>query len=177
MVLVDTRRFMDGGQPPDSVEAFVSLSGDRCDGKTPLLKFSIVVRNTTEGTIVLSRHALWNAQVRFAATDADMLAGKYEKIVVFVDDKTDYTEEKAFFALGPGMFYNQEHEYPVMGANLKGKSAVQFLFFTWPLGQDNLIEGQRTRWSKVGYLFTNPIETPPATLKLDPQFLNGCPSG
>jgi hypothetical protein len=176
MLLVNTQGFMAAGKPRDSVEAFASLSGQRCNGTTPLLKFSIVLYNTTEGRIVLSRHALWTAQVRFAATDADMLAGTYEKIVVFVDDKVDYTDEKAYFALGPGMVFQQEQEYPILGANLKGKSAVQFLFFTWPLGQDKLIDGQRDRWAKVGYLFTNAVETPPTALKLDAQLSSACQS-
>jgi hypothetical protein len=165
---------MDAGRPPDSVVAFLSLSGARCDGKTPLLKFSILVNNRTRTRIILNRRALWNAQVRFGATNADILGGKYEKIVLMVPDKTDYSDKQAFFFLGPGMVYHQEKEYPVIGADLKGKSAVQFLFFMWPPLEEDQIDAQRTRWSKFGYLFTDDVETPPAPLNLDSKFLDSC---
>jgi hypothetical protein len=165
---------MEAGRPPDLVEAFLSLSGARCDRNALLLKFSIILSNGTRTRIVLNRRALWNAQVRFGATSADILAGKYEKIVTMVPDKADYSDEHAFLTLGPGMVYYQEREYPVIGADLKGKSAVQFLFFTWPLMETDQIDAQRTRWAKVGYLFTDDLETPPAPLKLDSKLLDGC---
>jgi hypothetical protein len=122
----------------------------------------------------LNQRALWNAQVRFGATNADIMAGKYEKIVLMVPDKTDYSDQHEFFFLGPGMVYHQEKEYPVIGADLRGKSAVQFLFFTWPPLEDDQIDAQRTRWSKFGYLFTDDVATPPAPLKLDSKLLESC---
>ena len=66
-------------------------------------------------------------------------------------------------------------EYPVNGVDLKGKSAVQFLFFTWPLMEVDQIDAQRARWAKVGYLYTDDTETRPTPLKIDPKLVNGCP--
>jgi hypothetical protein len=34
--------------------------------------------------------------------------------------------------LSPGMGNSREQEYPILGLDLKGKAAVQFLFFTGP---------------------------------------------
>lgn len=168
------KSFVEAGSGPDSVVAFLSLSGARCERNTLLLKFSIVLNNRTRTTVVLNRRALWNAQIRFGATNAEILAGKYDKIVVMVPDKADYSDENAFFSLGPGMIYYQEREYPAIGVDLKGKSAVQVLFFTWPLMEKDLIDTQRSRWAKFGYLFTDDLVTPPASLSLDSGLLGGC---
>jgi hypothetical protein len=174
MILTDVQRFVAGAQPQDAVEAFLSFSGARCNGETPWMKFSIVLHNTSAATIILNRRALWNGQLRFAATGADILAGKYEKIAVLVLDKTDYSDPSAFFLLGPDMVYHEEREYAVTGANLTGKSAVQFLFFTWPPTEKDQIDALRARGARVGNLYTDDIETPPAPIRLDPNLSGGC---
>jgi hypothetical protein len=176
MLLANMQGLLGIGPPEDPVEAFVSLSGQKCKGTTPWLKFSIVLTNTTERRMILNRRALWNAQIRFGASDADILAGKYEKMVVFIPDKGDYADEKAFFLLAPGMVYSEDREYAALGTDLKGKSAVQFLFFSWPPTDEDQIEAQRTRWAKAGYLYTDDIVTSPVSLKLDPELVNGCRS-
>lgn len=176
MMLAKMQGVMGVGPSENPVEAFVSLSGQRCAGSTPMLKFSVVLTNTTERRMILNRRVLWNAQIRFGASDADLLAGKYEKIVVFIPDKSDYSDEKAFFLLDPGMVYSEDRDYAAIGTNLRGKSATQFLFFAWPPFEEDQIEAQRTRWAKAGYLYTDDIVTPPVRLKLDSEIVNGCRS-
>jgi hypothetical protein len=176
MELAIMKRAIEGTPPPEGIESFVSLASARCKGEQLWLKFSIVVHNSSESRVILHPRWDWNAQIRFAATEKDMLADKYEKILNFVPDKIDYSDEKAFLQLGPGMTRDMEMEYPTANVDLKGKSAVQFLFLAWPPMEKDQADEQRTHWAKIGDLYTEDIETPPAPLKLDPALVAGCPA-
>lgn len=171
-----TKTFVEAGSGLDPVVVFASLSGARCEGKTLYLKFSILINNRTGTRLILNRRALWNAQFRFGASASEILAGKYEKTVFVVPDKTDYSDMNAFLPLDPGMILNQEREYPVIGLNFKGKSAFQLLFFTWPPLETDQIDAQRSRLAQYGHLFTDDIATPPAPLMIDRGILESCPA-
>ena len=171
------KSFVEKGSGGDAVVAFASLSGARCDGKILRLKFSVVLNNRTEYRLVLNRRALWNAQLRFGASDADILAGKYEKTVIVAPDKVDYSDVRAFLPFDPGMVYSEEQEYPVADTGLlKGKSAVQILFFTWPPLETDQIQAQQARWAKFGNLFTDDVLAPSAPMQLDRKALAECTS-
>ena len=165
---------MENGAGPDTLAAFASLAGARCEGKTPMLKFSIVLNNRSDESLILSRRALWNAQLRFGASDTDLRSGKYEKIVVIAPEKTDYSDAGAFLSLSPGMAYREEREYPIAGVGLAGKSAVQLVFFTWPPQDVSQANDQRARWAKTGTLFTETVESSQVPLRLDATSLGGC---
>lgn len=77
----------------------------------------------------------------------------------------------------PGMIYSQEQEYPVVDTGLlRGKSAVQILFFTWPPLETDQIQAQQARWAKFGNLFTDDVLAPSAPLPLDRKALAECTS-
>ena len=173
--VTETQRLLGAAPPADPLEAFMTFLGGTCDSGTLRLKFSIFVHNTTDTRIVLYRNALQEAQARFAATPADILAGKYEKLAFIPGAIIDLSDEHLFMALGPGMFYSEEQEYPIIGLDLKGKAAVQFVFFTWPPTQDNE-DTQRARWADVGFLYTGTISSDPIPIAVDPQLLQSCPA-
>jgi hypothetical protein len=174
MMLASLRRLLAGQGPASPLEAFTTLNGTRCHEKTIWLKFSYVLRNTTDTTIILYSNPLQNSGARFAATKADILAGKFESLLFFAMENIDLTPDSSFMALGPGMTYEREQEYPIKGLDLKGKAAVQFLFFTWPLGHEKETDTQRARWAKLGTLYTEKVASEPAELVIDPKVLKSC---
>lgn len=156
------------------LEVFVVFSGARCQEKTIWLKFSFVLRNATEGTMILYKDPLQNSAARFAATKADIYAGKFEPLVFFAVEQIDFASGNSFIVLGPGMSYQQEREYPIHGLDLRGKGAVQFLLFTWPPGHEKETDTQRARWSDRGMLYTGRVPAEPVELVVDPKLLESC---
>jgi hypothetical protein len=173
MVLLSTQRLLSATLPPQ-LEAFTSMAGARCADGTIWLKFSSILHNVGDTRIVLYKDPLLNSQARFAATEDDIVAGKYEKLVFFTPVKVDFSTEDSFMMLAPGMLYTQEREYPILGLDLKGKAAMQFLFFTWPLTDENQVDAQRKRWAQSGFLFAEPIASQPTAISIDPKLLAGC---
>jgi hypothetical protein len=173
MVLSSSQRLL-AGIPAPQLEVFASVAGARCADGTVWLKFSSILHNVGDARIVLYKDPLQNSQARFAATEGDILAGKYEKLVFFTPVKVDFSADDSFMMLAPGMSYKQEREYPILDLDLKGKTAVQFLFFTWPLTEEKQADAQRKRWAQSGFLFTVPIASQPAVLSIDPKLLAGC---
>ena len=173
MVLSSAQRLL-AGIPAPQLEVFASVAGARCADGTVWLKFSNILHNVSDARIVLYTNPLQNSQARFAATEADLLAGKYEKLVFYTPLKVDFSADDSFMMFAPGMSYTQEREYPILDLDLKGKTAVQFLFFTWPLTEEKHADAQRQRWAQSGFLFTEPIASQPAVLSIDPKLLAGC---
>ncbi len=173
MVLSSTQRLL-AGVPAPPLEVFTSVAGARCAEGTVWLKFSSILHNVGDTRIVLYRDPLQNAQARFAVTEGEILAGKYEKLAFFTPVKADFSAVDSFLVLAPGMSYTQEREYPILGLDLKGKAVVRFLFFTWPLAEEKQEDVQRKRWAQSGFLFTESIASQPATLGIDPKLLAGC---
>ncbi len=171
----ETQQLLGTAPPPGPLEAFMTFSGATCESGTPTLKFSVAVYNASDTRIVLYKNSLQQAQARFAATTADILAGKYEKIAFIPGVLVDLSDEHLFMALSPGMAYKEEREYPIIGLDLKGKAAVQFVFFTWPATQSDE-ETQRARWAKAGSLYTGTIIADPIPIAVDPKLLQSCPA-
>jgi hypothetical protein len=174
MLLASERRLLEALTHGEPLEAFASFVGATCADNTIWLKFAETLHNIGEQKIVLHKSALENSQVRFAASEAEIAAGTYEKLVFFAPANSDYTDERAFTVLSPGMSYRQEREYPILGLDLNGKAAVQFLFFTWPLGKDQDAGSQRARWSSTGFLYTEAIATKATPLIIAPELLHDC---
>ncbi len=173
MVLSSARRLL-AEVPAPQLEVFTSMAGARCADGTIWLKFSSILHNVGDTRIVLYKDPLQNSQARFAATEGDVLAGKYEKLVFFTPAKVDFSADDSFMMLAPGMSYTQEREYPILDLDLQGKTAVQFLFFTWPLTEEKQADAQRKRWAQSGVLFTEPIASQPAPVSIDPKLLADC---
>jgi len=168
------RRLLEDVSSGSPLEAYATLSGVRCDKQTVWLKFSQSLHNIGEGRIILYKEPLLNSQARFGATEADVQAGKFEKVAFFTPKKPDFADRDSFFVLSPGRSYSEDHEYPILDLDLRGKGAIQFLFFTWPLGSEKEAEPQRVRWHDAGYLYTDSIATIPMRLEIDPKLLQNC---
>jgi hypothetical protein len=173
MIVSSTQRLL-AETPEPQLEVFTSMAGARCADSTIWLKFSSILHNVSDTRILLYKDPLQNSQARFAATEAEIVAGKYEKLVFFTPVKADFSADESFMMLAPGMTYTQEREYPVPGLDLKGKTAVQFLYFTWPLTEEKQADAQRKRWAQSGFLFTEQIVSQPAALNVDPKLLASC---
>ncbi len=163
-----------GTTPGTRVEGFAAHTGSRCQDGVLWLKVEIALHNSSEDRLILSKNALLNLQARFATNEADLLADKYEKLVFFTPNQDKLEDENSYLMLGPGMTYDAEREFPIMGLDLEGKKAVQFLFFTWPLGAKDQIEVQRKRWVDAGILFADDVFTLPFAISVDPALLENC---
>lgn len=173
MALSSLQRLLQSS-PAGPLEVLAVLAGARCNNHTIWLTFSEVLHNISDTPVVLYKDPLLNSQVRFAPTEKDLLTDKYEKLAFFTPVEPDFSKEDTYIALSPGMVYKQEREYPILGLDLKGKGAVQFLFFTWPVGKENEVDAQRARWAPAGSLYSDTVATAPISLKLDPKLLEGC---
>ena len=160
--------------PPDPLDAVATFTGARCLDKSIWLKFSTTVRNTSDTKIILYKDALDNSQALFAATEADLRADKYEKLVFASITQPDFSNDATFIVLDPGRSYAEQHEYPILGLDLKGKAVVQFLYIPWPLGQEKQQDAQRARWAKTGSLYTETIVAPTSQFAVDPKMLESC---
>jgi hypothetical protein len=175
MLLSSMKSLVEGPSSGSPLEVFTSFSGARCTDGTLWVKFTAVMRNVGDRKIILYREPLRNSQARFGATEAAILADKYEKRVFLTSEKVDLANNESFIMLSPGMAYSHEQEYPILGLDPKGKAAVQFLFFTWPLGQKSEVDAQRSRWGSIGDLYADSIVAAPPPLKIDPKVLRDCP--
>jgi len=175
MVLSAAQRLLVGASSGNPLEAFTSFSGSRCTGGTLWLKFAITLHNVGERKIILYKDPLRNSQARFGATEAEVLSGKFEKLAFFSPEKVDFSDKNSFMMLSPGMGYSRVQEYPILGLDLKSSAAAQFLFFTWPLGEEREVDIQRSRWESTGYLYADTIAAIPTPIKVDPKLLKDCP--
>jgi hypothetical protein len=174
MVAVSLQRLLDSSFPANPLEAVTSLVGTRCTDKTVWLKFSTTVRNIGDGRVVLLNDALQNSQVRFAKNEADLKSDKYEKVVFFSQLEEDFSNKNSYTMLSPSMGYTKERDYPILGLDLTGKTAVQFLFFTWPIGEEKQADAPRKVWEPVGSLYTETLATVPSSIKIDPKWSTEC---
>jgi hypothetical protein len=175
MLLAEMRR-SDGAPPQEPLEIYISFSGASCPSGTLLLNFSVIAHNTTEARLILHRDWLQTVQVRFAKSDADMLADKYEKIVVITPGESDLTSNSSYTLFSPGIVRHAEREIPVPGtsADLKDKSSAAFVVFLWPLSAKGQEEAQHARLAQFGSLITGSTVTAPTLLKIDPKLLATC---
>lgn len=173
MVLSSTKRLLEAKPVSAPLEVFTTLSGAHCRDNDIWLTFSTVVHNVSDKRIILLKNAFVNSQARFAASEADILAGKYEKLGFVTDIKNDFSDS-AFMALGPGMLYSHEQEYPIPNLDLRSKAIIQFVYFTWALMPEKDADTQRARLAQSGYLYTDAIATEPAPLKIDSALLQSC---
>lgn len=176
MVLSSAQRLLEGAFSSNPLEAFTSFSGARCTDGTLWLKFAITLHNIGEQKIILYKDPVRNSQGRFGATETEILSGKFEKLSFFNLEKTDFSDKNSYIMLSPGMAYSREREYPIPDLDLNGKAAVQFLFFTWPIGDEREVDPQRSRWEGTGYLYADTITALPAQIKVDTALLKGCPA-
>jgi hypothetical protein len=175
MVLASAQRLLADTYSGDPLEAYTVVAGARCTDKTLWLKVNSTIHNVSDGKIILYKDPLRNSQARFGASAEKILSGKYEKLAFFTSDKVDLSKNESFIELTPGMVYSHEQEYPMLGIDLKGKGAVQFLFFTWPLGQEKEVDTQRSRLQSTGHLYSDTIAAAPIPLKIDLELLGNCP--
>jgi hypothetical protein len=175
MVLSSAEELLKGVSSGNPLEAFTLFSGARCTDKTLWLKFTSTLRNVGEQKIILYKEPLRNSQGRFGRSATTILSGKYEKLAFFTVEKVDLSSDRSYISLAPGMVYNHEQEYPMLGIDMKEKAAVQFLYFSWPVGEEKQIETQRTRLESAGYVYADSIAAAPIALAIDPGLLKQCP--
>ncbi len=175
MALSSTERLLKDVSSGSPLEASTYFSGARCTDKTLWLKFSATLHNVGEKKIILYRDPLRNSQTRFGGSASAILSGNYEKLAFFSPEKVDFSNDSSYISLAPGMVYNHEQEYPMLGIDMKGKAAVQFLFFSWPVGEEKQIETQRRRLESTGYVYADSIAAAPIALSIDPGLLKQCP--
>jgi hypothetical protein len=177
MVLSSSRRLLQDVSSGSPLEAFTSFSGARCSDKTLWLKFTSTLHNVGEKKVILYKEPARNSQARFGASASDILSGKYEKLAFFSVEtaKVDFSDDSLYISLAPGMAYTHEQEYPMLGIDMNGKAAVQFLFFTWPLGEEKQVETQRSRLERIGYVYGDTVVASPIPLTIDPGLLKECP--
>ena len=173
-ILTSARRLLGMPPPPAPVEAVVEYFGARCADHTIWLKFSERTRNISDTKVVLYKNPLQNSQARFGATSQDILAGKYEKLLFVSVEKLDTSDASAFMILDPGTVHKVEREYPILGMDLRGKGYIQFMFFTWPLGEEKEIETVRVKLAGQGSLFADTVTTAPLAINVDPSLLKSC---
>jgi hypothetical protein len=177
MVLASLKRLVDSSTAINSLEAYVSYLGARCTNNTLFMNVSIIVHNNSDTRIILYKNALRDSQARFAPTDEDILAGKYEKLVYMTPQQIDISDQHSFMVIGPGMNYAEEREFPInLGLDSTDKSSMQFLFFTWPETQKADAETARARFAQFGSLYTGTILSSPAPLTVDPKLSKTCKS-
>ena len=176
MALSSAQRVLEGKFSGHPLEVFTSFAGARCAKTTLWLKFAITLHNVGERKVILYKEPLRNSQARFGASAADILSEKYEKLAFFSPEKVDLSADDTFMGLSPGMMYRRDAEYPMLGIDMHGKSAVQLLFFTWPLGEEREVDAQRSRWMKTGDLYADTIAADPVLLNIDPELLKSCPA-
>jgi len=63
----------------------------------------------------------------------------------------------------------------MLDIDLNGKAAVQFLFFTWPVGQEDELARQQGRLQSAGDLFGDTVAATPIPLNIDAGLLKACP--
>jgi hypothetical protein len=175
MALSSIEQLLNGVSSGSPLEAFTYFSGARCTNKTLWLKFTATLHNVGEKKIILYRDPLQNSQTRFGGSASAILSGKYEKLVFVSPEKVDFSNDSSYISLAPGMVYNHEQEYPMLGIDMKGKAAVQFLYFSWPLGEEEQIETQRSRLENAGYVYAESIAAAPIALSIDAELLKQCP--
>ena len=176
MLIPSLQRLLANQELGNPLEALVSLTGARCADHAIWLKFSQTLHNIGEKRIILYKEPLTNSQARFGASPEEIKSGKYQKLAFFTPSQPDFSSKDSFIALGPGMAYSRESDYPILDLDLGDKGAVQFLFFTWPLGAEKDVDAQRRRWADAGNLYTDTIATAPQELILDPQLIKSCPA-
>lgn len=159
----------------DPVEAYTALTGSRCNDGAVWLKFSSALVNYTSHSIVVHEDSLRNAGLRFAQTDADLAAGRFEYIVnMAITPGEEDLKDEAFITLGPGMSYTRSNELPILGLDLKGKTAVQLLFFTWPMGAESKKKEASAHWASTGPLVTESILSNITSLDFPPELVETC---
>jgi hypothetical protein len=177
MVLSSAGRLLQDTTSGSPLEAFTTFNGARCTDKTLWLKFRMTLHNVGEKKLILYREPLRNSQARFGATSGEILSDRYEKLAFFSVSPSGekLSEDSSYITLGPGMTYSREQEYPMLGIDLNGKAAVQFLFFTWPVGQEGELATQQKRLENAGDLFGDTVAATPIPLNIDPALLKACP--
>src|SRR5579872_523355 len=144
-------------KPP--LEVFPTLLGARCNNGTIWLQLNTIATNISDQPVVLRKDALQNIQARFAATEADILAGRYEKLTmvsISLSKQVDFSDN-AYITLPPSVSTGHDQEYPITGLDLKGKKAAQFIYFTWPTGKKDQAASERTRLTQTGDLFVDDL--------------------
>ena len=82
--------------------------------------------------------------------------------------------DSSFSVMGPGMTFTQEREFTILGLDLKSKTAVQILFFSWPIGKEAEIGAQQSRWAATGTLFSSHITSNTISFDVLPELLETC---
>ena len=173
MFLATLRRLLgeSSGGPLEVVSTFL---GARCEKHTVWLKFSHILHNIGTEREILYKDPLQNSQARFGTSEVEIKKGTYEKLVFLTPEHEDLGKDESFIVISPGMSYVHEHDYPILGLDLSGKQAVQFVFFTWPVMADKEKESVGKRLEKSGSLFADDLIGDPMPIKLDPTLLKTC---
>lgn len=170
-----TRRLVSGTFPSQPFDAFPTFTGADCRNGSLFLGFEIGFHNFGQSPIVLHKDigTKW-VQARFGDTVANVMAGKYEKLVFYSSGESDISNPESFVVLEPGKTLTITRSFPVPQIDLHQKPIVQFLLYTWPLTKEGEAQKYREQWAKTGILYTEPITTGTVPLSIDSKLLDSC---
>lgn len=153
-----------------------SFENASCKDGQIWLTLKVSLRNVGDRDVVLSRAVAGNwIQARFANSPADLISGKYEKLVfAAIDPKVNSSNDDSFAPLAPGKTFERSKEVPLAGLDPKGKSVFQLLVYTWFPGDEKPSMQLLDSYAKSGILYTEPVLTEPLPFVLDPKLVDSC---
>jgi hypothetical protein len=153
-----------------------SFENALCKNGQIWLTLKVSLRNVGDSDLVISRAVTGNwIQARFADSPADLIAGKYEKLVfAAIDPELNSLNDDSFAPLSPGKALEMNKELPLIGLDPKGKSVVQFLIYTWFPGDEKPPKQVLDRFANSGTLFTDSVLTDALPFTLDPKLVESC---
>jgi hypothetical protein len=153
-----------------------SFENASCKDGQIWITLKLSLRNVGDSDLMLSRAFAGNwIQARFANNPADLLSGKYEKLVfATLDPNQKPAKDDSFAPLARGKAVEVSKEVPLIDADLKGKTVAQLLVFTWFPGDEKPPKKLVDRYAKSGTLFTDSVLTGLLPFKLDPKLVESC---
>ncbi|MFZ1083651.1 MAG: hypothetical protein WAN35_01655 [Terracidiphilus sp.] len=153
-----------------------SFENASCKDNQIWITLKLSLRNVGDSDLMLSRAFAGNwIQARFASNPADLLSGKYEKLVfAALDPNQEPSKDDSFAPLARGKSIEVSKEVPLIGADLKGKTVAQLLVFTWFPGDEKPSKQLVDRYAKTGTLFTDSVLTGLLPFTLDPTLVESC---
>jgi hypothetical protein len=158
------------------LEANVAFENARCKDGQIWLTLTVSLRNVGDSDVVVSRAMAGNwIQARFAGSPADLISGKYDKLLfVALDPKFDPSKDDSFAPLSPGKEIQTSKDVFLADLDPRGKNVAQFLIFTWLTNGEKPGEQIRKRFAPAGNFYTEPVMTGPMPFTLDPKLVEGC---
>jgi hypothetical protein len=153
-----------------------SFENASCKDGQIWITLKLSLQNVGDSDLIISRAVAGNwIQARFANNPADLLSGKYEKLLfVAIVPNLKPSNDDSFAPLDRGNAIEVSKEVPLMGLDPKDKNVAQLLVYTWFPGDDKPPKELVDRYAKSGTLFTDSVLTGPLPFTLDPKLVESC---